>query len=34
MGKITMKDFKPKSIGGVYKIFYEFAGCIKFILKK
>ena len=34
MGKITMKDFKSKSTGGVYKILYEFAGYIKFILKQ
>jgi uncharacterized SAM-binding protein YcdF (DUF218 family) len=32
--RITVKDFKPQSVSGVHKIFYEFAGYIKFILNK
>ena len=32
--KITVKDFKPRGVSGVHKMFYEFAGYIKFILNK
>jgi len=32
--KITGKDFKPRSTSGVYKMLYEFAGYVKFILNK
>jgi len=32
--RITVVDFKPRSTSGVYKMLYEFAGYIKFILKK
>ena len=28
--KITVKDFKPRGVSGVHKMFYEFAGYIKF----
>ena len=32
--RITVVDFKPHSTSGVHKMFYEFAGYIKFILNK
>jgi len=32
--KITAKDFRPRSTGGVYRMLYEFAAYIKFILKR
>jgi uncharacterized SAM-binding protein YcdF (DUF218 family) len=32
--KITIKDFRPHSTSGVYRMLYEFAGYVKFILKK
>ena len=32
--RITVVDFKPRGTTGVHKMLYEFAGYIKFILKK
>ena len=32
--RITVVDFKPRSTSGVHRMLYEFAGYIKFILKK
>mgnify|MGYP006413020549 CR=1 FL=1 len=34
ISRMTAVDFKPRSTTGVHKMLYEFAGYIKFILKK